>query len=375
MSKSVILFACIETNIGDDLFVRTICNRYPNVDFYITNLAKYGDLEKIPNLHFDQRIAKWSRLSTIGEQNRFKSFIASILIRLYETTMKKYNVGVCIVGNAFKNTAYYGKSQSRWMKERVRLVDKFYLLSTNFGPYYDKRWYEDCCPIFNGMKDVCFRDRSSFELFHHLPNVRYAPDAILSLGRMKRNEQSKHILVSVIDCLFPVREKRLNLATETYEQLMAQTIDIYANKGYRVTILNANALQDRPASDRIYSRCNRKECITIFDYNGDIEEIIDLYANTSLVIATRLHTIILSWLFDIPVFPIVYDIKVKNLLKSYHFSGHYMEIDKLDNILGKEIERILEEYSFRIPDSLIDQANKQFEMLDNELLDDFNRGL
>ena len=48
------LFACIEKNIGDDLFVKIICDRYPDTDFVITSKAQYGSLKEISNLHFSK---------------------------------------------------------------------------------------------------------------------------------------------------------------------------------------------------------------------------------------------------------------------------------------------------------------------------------
>ena len=48
--QNIILLACIEKNIGDDLFVYVICKRYKNCNFIINNDAKYGDLIKLENL-------------------------------------------------------------------------------------------------------------------------------------------------------------------------------------------------------------------------------------------------------------------------------------------------------------------------------------
>lgn len=47
--------ACIEKNVGDDLFIRIVCERYPNVDFYISDKANYPELNNISNLHFEKK--------------------------------------------------------------------------------------------------------------------------------------------------------------------------------------------------------------------------------------------------------------------------------------------------------------------------------
>lgn len=53
--KKVLLMACIEKNVGDDLFIRIVCERYPNVDFYISDKANYPELNNISNLHFEKK--------------------------------------------------------------------------------------------------------------------------------------------------------------------------------------------------------------------------------------------------------------------------------------------------------------------------------
>lgn len=338
------------------------------MDFYITANAQYGDLTNIKNLIFDERITKWQRLSTIGEENKIKSIIASVILRLYEKKLPRFDYGVCIVGNAFKNSKYYGKTQSRWIKERVRWTKRFYLLSTNFGPYSDPRWINDNYVMFKKMKDVCFRDLESYHLFEKLENVRFAPDAIISIGKKENKSVEKHLIVSVIDCLFSVRPEYLNKSAANYERLIVNTVNEYTKMGYKVTILNSNTVQDLPASERILSSCINKECIEIFNYDGNITDVMALYENTSAVIGTRLHTIILAWLFDIPVVPIVYDIKVKNLLNSYKYSARFFEIEKLSGISAKDVIEALNKYSYQLPAKLILDANKQFERLDMELL-------
>ena len=365
MRKSkVVLFACIEKNIGDDLFVKIVCNRYPNVEFVITSDANYGSLSNIPNLNFDNKIKKWIWASNIGQKSAFKSMIGHVLCLYYKLRMPKYGYAVNIVGNAFKNMSYEGWLQSRWMRERLRLVKEYILISTNFGPYTDSRWKKDFDTIFSTVTDVCFRDIASFELFKNIPSVRYAPDAVLSLGKQTHNKGGKTVIISVIDCLMPQRGTRLNESAKCYESLMSKCADFYAKNGFSVVLLNSNTDQDNDASRRILEGCKEKEQIRIFSYKGNIEEIMELYSSTQKVIATRLHTIILAWLFDIPVIPVVYDIKVGNILKSYGFTGEKYDIDGLENVQTEQIDHSFEKYDYKISDDLIKQANEQFEVLD-----------
>lgn len=362
----VYLFACIEKNIGDDLFVTILCERYPDIEFVITSQAKYGSLKDIPNLVFCDVLEKWDWVSSLGKNSKIKTLIAKIIQIFYTFKLPKYEIGVSIVGNAFKNMKYTGWKQSRWIRERVKLVDKFYILSTNFGPYDDNRWKNDFERIFSQMRDVCFRDRYSYNLFSSLPNVRVAPDIVFTLGR-RQHEKTNNVIISVIDCSFRARNESVKNAAPVYEQKMIETINILHQRGYKITLLNSNVEQDRPACDRLLERIDLDE-VSVVDYDGNLDLIFDLYRQSSFVIGTRLHTIILGWLYNMPVVPIVYDLKVSNLLAVCSYNQRIFDITNLDLVSGEDIVDALENNHYVVSQNILDDAQKQFLKLDGVLM-------
>lgn len=365
----VYLFACIEKNIGDDLFIKVICERYPNIIFVIAEQAKYGSLKKIPNLHFSKKLAKWIWATSLLPRNPVKKAIATVLRVFYRIGLPRYDVAIDIVGNAFKNINYMGWEQSYWIRARVKLAKRFYLLSTNFGPYNDERWKADFEKIFPQMADVCFRDKYSHALFGHLPNTRLAPDAVISMGKQDTSEKkpyaNKVVIISLIDCAFTARSKSLHKVANTFESKIVDIANTFLKKGYTVTLLNSNAEQDRPACDRILNKLNSAN-VDSFDYDGNLEDVFDLYRNSSVVIATRLHTIVLAWLYRIPVVPIVYDIKVENMLNTYNFTCDRYNIEKLDTISGEDIYNSFCKYNFVLSNDIIKYAESQFQETDKE---------
>lgn len=364
----VIIFACIEKNIGDDLFISTVCNRYPWIDFYISSDAEYLSTNNIPNLYYDNNIALYLRYCEASSKSNIKKLVKKILSWYYRKRIGHYRIGVYIVGNAFKNINYSSSNQIQWLKERTKLVDKFYLLSTNFGPYNDKRWIDDCKAVFSSIEDICFRDIDSYNLFKDMKNVRYAPDAVLSL-KTKRLEQellNKNLIISVIDCGLSIRGDWLKEKQLQYEKKMQEIICEFISNGYEITLLNSNTVQDENASKRIIKDfdCDK---ISIKNYEGNIHEILELYQNSSFVIGTRLHTIILAWLFNIPVFPVIYDIKVSSLLSSYKYEGDYVEIENIDVLNVSRIKKELYEQKNNLEKIIFEKANQQFSKLDEEL--------
>lgn len=362
----VYLFACIEKNIGDDLFVKLLCERYPHIDFIISDQARYGSLAEIPNLHFSKNLSKRMWAMSLNPRHPVKKLVANLLNAFYTLTTPKREIAVNIVGNAFKNMEYTGDDQSRWIRSRIKLAKRFYLISTNFGPYTDERWKTDFDAIFPQMADVCFRDEYSYHLFRHLPNVRFAPDAIISMGeQQKAASPEKRVVISLIDCAFSARSVALQQASKTYEAKMVEVARKFLSEGYRVSFLNSNTEQDRPACDRILSELDSSN-VDVLDYDGRLDKVFELYQTATCVVATRLHTIVLAWLYRLPVVPVVYDIKVENLLCSCGFTADRYDIKNLESVSGEDIFASMNNYDFVLSDAVIEAANGQFCKIDQE---------
>ena len=371
--KQVYLFGCVEKNIGDDLFIYAVCKRYPNVNFIITYEANYLNINNIPNLFYNKNLTKWLRFANKESDNIISRNINAIFEKIYRLKLKKLD-SVYIVGNAFKNMNYKGKYQLKWLERRIAMSNNFFLISTNYGPTNNDNWQKDCYTIFSEMTDVCFRDTYSYKLFSDLKNVRYAPDAVLSLDiqPIKNDKNSKlslkeYVIISVIDCMMEERSEKLKKTATSYEDKMISLINSFNEDNIEVIILNSNTIQDGPASQRIFNKCIYKNMVSIFNYDGNLEDIFSLFSNAKAIIATRLHTIILGWLYKLPVIPVIYDIKVENLLKSYKFSGLKKHISDLNDLNYEEIKSSISNYSYVLPENIINDSNNQFKQIDKLL--------
>lgn len=363
----VVLFACIEKNIGDDLFIYTVCKRYPKTNFVISSEANYGDLSNLPNLSFDDNLRKWIRFSDPYGRSLVKRIVCWFFAKYNGIKFGKHDIGVYIVGNSFKNMNYTGKTQSLWLKNRITLVNKFFLLSTNFGPFNNKLWVEDCKRIFSGMYDICFRDDYSASIFKDLDNTRYCCDAIFSLGK-KKGRKEKRVIISLIDGKTNGRPIELQDNCESFENTIALISKQFMKENYQIVYLLSNSEQDRPSYERIKNMIGEDNS-TCFSYDGDISSVFKLFSDAEICISTRLHPIELGLLYGLKVIPIIYDEKVSNMLDSINFTGdryYYSDIKRED---VKEIMRSIESYSFEIDDAIITNANNQFIMLDEVLLD------
>jgi colanic acid/amylovoran biosynthesis protein len=370
--KKALLYACIENNIGDDLFIYTICKRYPDYYFYVSSEAKYGSLKDIENLRFSYIFNIWQKAANFGNRRGLKLFVSKILTSIFSVYLKKFSTSIYVVGNAFKCYNYQGKNQSEWFKQRVSLTKNFYLISTNFGPYSDFQWVIDFKEHFRKATNVCFRDEVSYNLFKDLENVSWAPDAVLSLGHREntKNLSKKKILISIIDCSYETRPNYIKKHQYEYEKKLIELSNYYLNKEYTVNILTSNNLQDYPAAKRIQNECFKQsgKAPGIIEYEGDYDQIFEEYRKSDYIIATRLHAIILAWIYNLPVIPIIYDIKVRTLLNAYMFENLSIELESINNVSVDDVDEALKNYNFKNLDNLYRDANNQFKELDKILL-------
>ena len=361
---NVILFACIEKNIGDDLFVETICHRYPEIEFYITEDAQYGSLKRLNNLHFSKALKKWIRYAGVSSLSPLKNLAADNICKVISLLFPKIDGSVYIVGNAFKNMKYEGPWQILWLKRRASISNNFFILSTNFGPYNNSKWVEDTKKVFSKCTDVCFRDENSYRLFSDLSNIRYSPDAIFSLGK-KKTINNGDVLFSVIDGKMPEREHLYSdCAIQKYESLFAELIDYYVRDNTNVKIILSNSSQDRKAADRIIGMCSSNS-VEIVEYDGNLEKIKNLFENSSIIYSTRLHTTILGVLYGLKVIPFIYDEKVENVLNSIKFDEQKYHISQIDaSVKASEIVEKVTNYHFELDDCVVVNAQKQFSAFD-----------
>lgn len=102
------------------------------------------------------------------------------------------------------------------------------------------------------------------------------------------------------------------------------------------------------------------------EYTGyNLNVFLSDFLNTEYIIGTRFHSIILGWLANIPVFPIVYNLKTYNAIKSYGFKGNYVNIESV-NCCNLDFISSNNDKNYRLNcTNLIKKSNLQFRFLDN----------
>lgn len=174
--KKILIDGYFDFNLGDDLFIIVLLERFPNTHFYIFANSNYSKVfSNYKNLHI---INNNSILFKV--MNKFSNLFNR---RFYFLLLQKFMDGTLLIGGSLfiqKNKIY--KSMIKKLNCEVR-NSKYFICGANFGPYYTEDYYQLYKKIFQNCVDISFRDKYSYDLFFDLKNVRLNPDIVFSLKR------------------------------------------------------------------------------------------------------------------------------------------------------------------------------------------------
>ena len=354
--KKIYVNAFTSENFGDDLFVRTLCERYPEHRFFLQcEAGEDRAFLNIPNLTVYNRSAKWGK---------FRARARKWITKLGLCPFFAYDAQVYIGGSIFiefQDPVSYNSYFENLYSSKLFPKLPYFILGANFGPHHTEDFVEKHKEYFTSqVNDLCMRDKKSYGLFQDLPNVRYAPD-ILCTYDVPAGKEKNLILIS---CIFnDGREEISQFSNDDYERKLTELCEYYISLGKEVCLLSlCNLQKDHLMCQRVKEHFSEK--VTVADYQGGIDKVVDLFARAEYVIASRFHAMILGWLAKTPVFPIYYSNKTINVIRDYGFDGTYASILDFPSLSCEEIDQNrLNGYLFGT-ETLQAEAQKQFLKLD-----------
>lgn len=322
--KKIFLYAYDETNLGDDLFIRTIASRYSNVKIYFwtnkNNKKIFNDIKNLRILDKDNRLMKI-----------LTRFWPSVIVRYQEMYKKRSDAVVYIGGSIFIEYPTW-KDIVNWWKYQVDSY-KVYCVGANFGPYENDEYRKSMSEIFSEVQDICFRDSYSVSLFKNINNVRCAPDILFSYDMPEIPLKAKQVFISVINC--KVKEGgSLARNRENYEKGIQSYIEMFLKKGYEIVIASfCKDEGDEEVTDQYENIYKNNKKVKILNYNGyNYKKLLHELANSEYVIATRFHAMILGMVAKCKVIPIIYSDKSKNVLYDLGIKDGIRDLRRLNEI-------------------------------------------
>ncbi|MGY0691310.1 polysaccharide pyruvyl transferase family protein [Virgibacillus sp. FSP13] len=361
--KKAMIYAYTQFNLGDDLFIKVLCERYPDTTFMLYAPSGYKRIFKeLPNVHIipsDKLLFRG--LNFIFRRFHIYNFTRRMIARSCEMVIQ-------IGGSLF----IQGENWREELKSNKTMKPKdkpMFLLGANFGPFDDKDFYTEYTELFRTYTDICFREQYSYDLFNDLPRVRMADDIIFQMKKPIANIQEKRIVLSVIK---PSIRKHLANYDTIYYQKMSEIAIFFMKKGYYVTLMAFCEMeQDDEAVEMIMKQIPRdyKNSVTKHVYQFNIDETLTVIAKSSFVVASRFHAMILGWVMDKAVFPIVYSNKMTNVMQDAGFNGSYADFNTIHTLEAEEVFASMETNKLDITKQ-VQQAEKHFEVLDHYLKKD-----
>ncbi|MBU7545407.1 polysaccharide pyruvyl transferase family protein [Weissella cibaria] len=354
-----------KSNLGDDLFLKILCEKYPNVKFYVF-------LDRKNSRQF-QRVANL----TIIYNNLLFRLINKLLRKIGLLQVQDVLAPMLtdcfleIGGSIFMqdDNWEYRLKQRAYARERY---SQYFIIGSNFGPFYSQDYIEKYGDLFNKLNGISFRDSYSYNLFK-VKNITRASDVIFGLrtNSYQFEYKKKQAVISVIDTSKKKTDTGSNFQ-DSYERKIIDIVDELTYKGYKVILMSFCDFEgDTTVVNRIYYHLNNNENVEIFEYIDDIDTAIRIISESEKVIASRFHAAVLGLMLGCQVLPIAYSGKMKNLIDDIYKEKKWMSIEEFINngnlndsnfvhLMRDEIEFIVSdsENQFMFFDNFIRSRNK-----------------
>ena len=309
--KSIFLYAYDKQNLGDDLFIQYITGRYPDARFCLwSDKASRKTFADIPNLRVIDRDSALVRFL-----HKLRPSLAAQYKGMIES---RCDAVVYIGGSIFIEYPNWEQICTWW--EWMAQNRPFYVLGANFGPYHTEAYREKMAEVFKNCRDICFRDRYSYQLFREADTVRYAPDILFSCPIPLVPQKDNQVFISVIDC--SVRDD-LAVYARQYSENMAEFIRRLRKEGREIVLASfCRAEGDEDGIRKITDVLGQTDGIRVLCYDGtNRNEMLTAIAESGFVVGTRFHAVILALAAGKPVLPVIYSDKTKHVLEDIGFNG------------------------------------------------------
>ena len=310
--KKVFIFAYARTNVGDDLFIVTLLEKYKDVDFYI----------EVKRLEYAKAFEAYENITIIEkDQENFDNRIA-----------EDYDGYIYVGGSIFmEGGKVYNLDEgcNYFMKQCHKKDIPFFYLSSNYGPYQTQKYYNLSQDTFKNCTDICFRDTYSYKLFKDIPTVRYAPDLIFNTEKDNIYTKKDTIGISVIDMSI---RKNLTQYESTYINCMICNIIDYIKQGKEVYLFSfCKEENDEKAIENIIKQIPEQYIKNVHKvyYDGNIKDYIKKYKSMEYMICCRFHSMILSVAYEQKMYILSYSRKINNVVKDLSLVQKYMNIEDL----------------------------------------------
>lgn len=328
-------------NLGDDLFVRTFSESFPDDSIRLLANPKCIPRDLCKNV----RIHPYSYLKLLlmkaadvlearglpraGE--RIRASHTAILKRIQEHCDAYVRLGGSIFMEHAPDCQEIDFAADQLpdysFREDTQGEGNAFVIGANLGPAYSEDYWQNIREQFQEYRHVCLRDYASYCKMKDCPNVQYAPDVLFLVPKPEVTLEQENVAISVIDIARHTSDERI---IRGYYDLLTQAIAHFQTSGIPVTLVSFCQWQgDARAIQELLQRFPDQHGIFTCFYRGESAPVLEVLAKSSFVVGSRFHSIILGMSFGKPVYPILYNCKTTHYLSDCGFAGRSASLQDL----------------------------------------------
>jgi len=340
MRKKILVDIYLAFNIGDDMFLDHLANRYPYVDFvpfhpgnnYDKFFSQYKNVSKFPYSLFD----------------KIKSKLFKNKLEDYDWMSHDFDGLLFLGGGIFREESYWPevyKYRNSVCEAFITKGKKVWFMGCSFGPFFTSEYRTKYSELFRKITWINFRDQYSYSLFPELPNVGYHPDILWDFDLPKIERKNNILGISVINPQH--KEGKSN----TYDNYLSSTIALcekFSARDFKVKLFSFCETEgDLQIAKEIKSYVPE---VDIVSYSGNVLEFLKEFGKCSQIVAGRFHANIIAIKYGIPLLPISYGTKTDSLLDDLNYDGLRINLD-----------------------NIIDLENGEFSLFSHEIVEDMKK--
>lgn len=332
----VFLSSYLNNNLGDDLMIKMICDRYPHHDFYISNI---NNLSR-PSIHCDNlyvigSITPRKSQYILRAINKCLSYLRIPKIQIvFHFLFHKYDINLELGGSIFMQVTE--KSWINKVRDASFIVGRIpinIIDDCNFGPYTSSSFLKKHKELFSKYDQVIFRDGYSLSLFSELNNVNWFPDIVFSYP-FRHIGGKNYYIVSVVGMDNVGIKNNLDL----YISGLVSLVDRISTCSDVLLLSFCNGEGDALTCEKIYKSLYNKKNVSIFEHEN-VEETVRVIENSKGMICTRFHASVSALSMNKPLIPIIYSNKISSMLSDLNYEGYKWNIlngEKIDIVKALE---------------------------------------
>ncbi|MFZ1682772.1 MAG: polysaccharide pyruvyl transferase family protein [Candidatus Zixiibacteriota bacterium] len=200
------------------------------------------------------------------------------------------------------------------------------------------------------------------------PDLAFGLDVSGYLDTSGKGGMSLHVALSPMSYLdprfWPDKDKQ---AYDRYISLLAGLVNTITAQGHKVSLFASDGADERTITDLKKALQGSPACDKVLTPRvKTVKELLTLFADADVVVASRLHGVLLSCVMERPTLALSYDRKVNALMNDLGLSQYCREIERIEGPALKDLFAQLAKNRMEVRDQLKTRVRAAKENLDRQ---------